>query len=546
MTREDLQNFIRNNCFTKSGREGFNNRVSKESWWVNKNHTEVLDRIKEETSFYDGDDSIVIRCWFIHHDIFMSPKCVVCGNNTNFDTFKEGFFRTCSNKCATSDPIRNNKIKEKLDYVAIQEKLRQTNLEKYGVEYWFQTKESTKQIKQTKLEKYGDKNYNNPDKNKQTNLEKYGNEYWFTSNEGKKKLQESKLQNGGGSFVLPREINEKLNDSDLLVSMNETMSMTEIADVLKVTPRTIKLKFDKFGLTPKFHPNRSCLLQGKLLDDIKEFYDSTIIFNDNKTISPKELDFFFPEKNLAIELNGVYWHSEDGTTESKKYTHSNKLALCQEKGIDLIQITDIEYSEKKDLVISLIQNRLGVNRKIPARKCKVSVLSKETLKDFLNTYHLQGNIASSISYGLYHDNELVSVMTFGKTRFSKKKTYEYELLRFCNKIGISVIGSANKLFKHFIKEHNPSEVISYCDLSKFTGNVYEKMGFDLSHTSNPNYFYYTRNENPISRYQAQKHKLCHLLVNFDPEKSESENMFSNGYRRYWDCGMNVYIWKSPR
>lgn len=540
MTRKDLKDFIHNNCFTKKGRYGFNNRVSKKSWWINKNHTEILDKIISETSFYKGDD-IVTRCWFIYHDVFMAPKCVVCGNNTNFNTFSLGFRRTCSNKCATSDPARNNKIKEKLDYVAIQEKVKKTNLEKYGVEHWFQTEQSVEKIKQTKIEKYGCEKYNNPEKSKQTCLEKYGSEYWFTSEPGKKSIEKAREENGG-SHHNDLETNIKINNPELLSELNETMSMTEIADLFEVNPRTIKLKLEKFDIQPKFHPNRTCLLQGKLLDEIKEFYDGTINFNDNKVIAPKELDLFFPDKNLAIELNGIYWHSEDGT-EPKKYNHLNKMLLCKEQDIDLIQFTDIEYKENKEMIINLIKNRLGMNKKIPARKCVIKTLDNNTRKKFLESNHLQGNINSSISYGLYYQDEIVSVMTFGKSRYNKK--YEYELLRFCNKNGLSVIGAANKLFNHFIKDINPDSIISYCDLSKFTGRVYEKMGFLHSHNSSPNYFYYSRHKT-LSRYQAQKHKLGNILDNFDQSKSESENMFNHGYRRYWDCGMGVFIWNKPR
>jgi len=66
-------------------------------------------------------------------------------------------------------------------------------------------------------------------------------------------------------------------------------------------------------------------------------------------------------------------------------------------------------------------------------------------------------------------------MTFGKPRYNRK--YEYELLRYCS--SYTVIGGAEKLFSYFLNTYTPKSIISYCDLSKFTGRVYNRLGFIL-------------------------------------------------------------------
>ena len=129
-------------------------------------------------------------------------------------------------------------------------------------------------------------------------------------------------------------------------------------------------------------------------------------------------------------------------------------------------------------------------------------------------------------------------MTFRKPRFNNK--FEYELIRACSKIGHKIHGGASRLLKQFETEYKPKSLISYCDISKFNGKVYEKLGFTLSHLSAPNYFYHNKSIF-FSRYDAQKHKLSKILDNFDSSRSESWNMFNNGYSRYWDCGNKVYI-----
>ena len=133
-------------------------------------------------------------------------------------------------------------------------------------------------------------------------------------------------------------------------------------------------------------------------------------------------------------------------------------------------------------------------------------------------------------------------MTFAKPRFNKK--YDYELIRFCNKSGFSVIGGASKLFNYFIKNYNtksPKSIITYANRRFSNGKIYETLGFKFLRKTEPNYFYFKKNTlTLLSRNQFQKHKLKDKLSLFDYNLSESENMFNNDYRRIYDCGNLVY------
>ena len=129
-------------------------------------------------------------------------------------------------------------------------------------------------------------------------------------------------------------------------------------------------------------------------------------------------------------------------------------------------------------------------------------------------------------------------MTFGKTRFSKK--YEYEMIRFCNKKFISVVGGASKLYKYFIRNYKPKSVISYANRRYSDGNLYDKLGFKFSHFSTPNYWYFKNNQKLYSRIMFQKHKLKDLLESYDSNKSEIENMIANNYQRIFDCGNIIF------
>lgn len=263
--------------------------------------------------------------------------------------------------------------------------------------------------------------------------------------------------------------------------------------------------------------------------------------NRNLLSETKELDIIIPSKQIAIEYDGLYWHNEL-KKQDKKY-HLNKTIECNKKGIRLIHIFEDEWINKQEIVKSRLKAILGVtDNKIPARKCGIRKVERKECKEFLNKNHIQGSVNSSIKYGLYYNNELVSVMTFCKPRKNlgqEGNNNGYELLRFCNKLDTIVIGGASKLFKYFLKEYNPKSVISYADRRWNTGEVYEKMGFIFDHFSEPNYFYIIGQQR-YNRFNYRKDLL--VKQGFDKNKSEHQIMLERGIYRIYDCGTKVYKW----
>ena len=182
--------------------------------------------------------------------------------------------------------------------------------------------------------------------------------------------------------------------------------------------------------------------------------------------------------------------------------------------------------------------------RIFARKCIVKDVSTKEAMQFLDKNHIQGRCKAKYHYGLFYNNELVSLMTFGHTRQQRKynKDYNntYELLRFCNKLNTNVIGGASKLLKHFIDDIKPNEIITYADKRWSVGNLYETLGFVHTHDSRPNYFYIfgQKREN---RFRYRKGQL--IKQGFDKNKTEHEIMLERGIYRIYDCGTMVYKWK---
>jgi hypothetical protein len=267
-------------------------------------------------------------------------------------------------------------------------------------------------------------------------------------------------------------------------------------------------------------------------------YKNEIIQKDRSILSKQELDIYIPNNNIAIEYNGLYWHNE--LNKPSNY-HLNKTKLCEDKGIKLIHIFEDEWIHKKDIVKSRLKNILGLtSNKIYARKCIIKNIDTKLSKEFLNTNHIQGHVNSSIKLGLYYNDELVSIMTFGslrKTMGKNKIDGSYELLRFCNKLDTTVIGGANKLLSHFIKNYNPNEIISYADRRWSNGNLYEKLGFEFSHNSKPNYWYVKQLKREY-RFKYRKNIL--VKEGYDPTKSEHEIMLEREIYRIYDCGNKCY------
>ena len=419
----------------------------------------------------------------------------------------------------------------------IKNKSKQTIKEKYGVEHYTLTKEYKLKNLQSRIEKYGDDLYQR-EKYRQTCLKKYGVENTFQDENIKQKIKEIiKLRSDveySSQEHLSKESLQILSNKDILkdyIITNKISGTVELGNKLNISQSCAYNYVERYGLL-----NNLTYSGSSLEKDIREYINKNFQTENNiKILDGKEIDIFIPKLNIGIEFNGNYWHNE--YKKPIKY-HQSKSKLAEEKGIFLYHIFEYEWNTKKEQILNQLNNLLGINtQKIYARKCIIKEVNNNEKKMFLELNHLQGNDSSSIKLGLYFNNELVSLMTFTKPRFNKK--YEWELSRFCSKENCNVIGGASKLFKYFINNYNPQTIISYSDIAKTRGNLYDKLGFNLETISNPNYIW-TNGQYNLSRYQCQKHKL--LEQGFEG-KSETEIMHNRGYYRIYDCGNKVWIWK---
>jgi hypothetical protein len=467
----------------------------KESYWRKYGYGAIYDQIIQNTMFMCNQDTLQLseRIVGLKSGLNIHPKCITCGNPVMIIE-RDHFSEYCSKPCFYKDPnFKQKKIEsfKKVDKVAAKTKRSKTMLEKYGVEYNSQRAEIKEILSESKIK------YSKPDA-----LEKLLDKEWLYKN-----------------------------------YITDKRTLVDIAEELDVFYGTVGDYCRSYEFPISQRSNYS-LEEVQLMRFIEECGFASE--SDKIELDGYEIDIYLKDLNFGIEVDGAYWHSYNRfETTKEKNKHLSKTVKCLEKGINLIHIFDLEWKNKKDIVKSIVASKLGISNKIYARSCSILEVSKEDTKKFNETNHIQGHTGSSVNLGLYYNDQLVMLMTFGKPRFNKG--YQWELIRLSTLLNNTVTGGASKLFKHFNDNYlqiNES-VICYSDRRFGEGNVYNKLGFEFTKSTPPGY-YWTNGNIIWSRTKFQKAKLSKLLSIFDPKKSEAENMFDNKYRRLWDCGVNVW------
>lgn len=277
----------------------------------------------------------------------------------------------------------------------------------------------------------------------------------------------------------------------------------------------------------------------EFIDFITNKYKEDIIYNYE--IDGYICDIFLPNDKIGFNFIGLFKNSDINVDKNHQLILYKKFKL---KGYKLIQIFEDQWVSKGDIIKSRISTLLNKSDKIFARNCKIREISdNKIVREFLIKNHIQGFVGSKIKLGLFYNDELVSLMTFGNLRKSlgqKSKEGSYELIRFCNKLNTSTIGGASKLFRYFINTYNPSYITSYADkMWSNNTNMYEKIGMSYISESKPSY-YYIVDDKRKGRFDYRKDKL--VSQGFNKNISEYEICKMCGIIRIYDCGSIKYNW----
>ncbi len=511
---------------------------------------------------------------------------------------------TCIKKYGVDNPLKNKEVRDKIketclerygvdnprQSIEISEKIKETCIKRYGVNYTLKSKEVRDKIKETNLERYGNESHLSSeiirDKIKETNLERYGNESPFGNRDIIDKIKIKNLENYNVEYNFQREdIKEKIKEThNKKYGVNHYLLSDKYKEIkFKEYDKQIRERYNSLNIKEvyengtldfycseckdykninihllhqryKFN-NELCTICNPLYssvnytskseEEIKEFIESLNIETkkDRTILNGNEIDVYIEDYKIGFEHNGVYWHNE--FNKPKDY-HLDKTVLAKERGVKLVHIWEDLWLNKQEIVKSRILNLLNLSpNKIYARKCIVKKASSSDSREFLNMNHLQGNANAAVKLGLYYNDELVLLMTFGSLRKNlgqKAIEGDYELTRFANKLNTTVVGGASRLFKHFIKEYKPERLISYadCDWSpNEQDNLYTKLGFNyLGHTG-LNYWWVVDGIRE-NRFKFRKDIL--VKEGADPSMTEVEIMHDKGYYRCFGTGNYKFEW----
>jgi len=500
-------------------------RFLKPKMFIEKLGSSLYETIVKNTQFLDKETALPQRVHCYLNDIFSAPKCNVCNKEVKYNS-NTGYQKYCGNSCRFKD-MEN-----------IHRKIKTTNIEKYGTSNFLASESGKQKIKKTNLQKYGVENYTQ-------------------TNEYKERLKSGDIQRNPNTEKVIQTykvknynlLKTKYPTIEPLFSEQEYQGAASYDVLYNWKCKNCNTVFERWLNNNYPLECPTCKPKGTFFENyFKNFlnkHNINYIFRDRTQLPGSELDFYFPQYNLAIEINGLYWHSEKNILD-KKY-HLKKTEEAIKRNIRLIQIFEDELYEKMPIVISRIKHSLKLKTyKVYARKCQITKVDLNLKRNFLNKNHIQGDIFSKHNYGLYYKNRLVALMCFHDLRRvtgNDSKENNYELTRYCTLKNFKIIGGAGKLLSHFVKTHNPESILSYADRRWSDGNVYEKLGFVFQGFTSINYWYTKNYKERKHRFQFQKHLLKEKLKTFDPNLSEYENMMNNGYTRIWDCGHGKYIFQ---
>lgn len=445
-------------------------------------------------------------------------------NYSKTDEWKNKVNATCQAKYNTLYVTQTSQQKEKS---------RETCMEKYGVPNYAMTSECQTRISETMNKRYGVDRIAQSEDGRQkmadTMTEKYGLPYYCATDDFRRIM-------GDRYESLLQHVNCKI------IAVDSWWQVRYHCNVCG-NDCTEQAQFIRYRIRNNVSPCTICVPKNPPVSvgetEVKHYIESLgckVDHYDVDFLDKLGADIVVEANKIIIEYDGLYWHSE--LYKSKNY-HVLKKLLAEQKGYRLIHIFSDEWIYKNDIVKSRLRYLFGMNsvNKVYARDCDVRDVDTVTAREFLEHNHIQGNVNSSVRYGLYHEGKLVSLMTFGSSRFESGVT---ELLRFCSDRDLNVVGGAGKLFNAFVKDHpEVDHIVSYADARWSTGHAfYEKLGFEFTAMSSPGY-YIVDGDIRRNRMQFQKHKIAGPG---DEGKTEHEITLERGLYRIYDCGQYRYDW----
>lgn len=525
--------------------------------WANT-HPHHKEAVIKLTQFLSAKAPLRQRVWHLAHQDYHLRRCDGgCGTVVEWCPSRNVYNRFCGPKCSTASAVVSSRKRDTVrsrygvdNIFSNVEYIKKARVKALGVEHALQSPTIVEKMKQTNLERYGATSILCTEKHITYRQKCVDNIGWaevcrrISATKQARKSRATWCSAFGSHLPDPASTYDRLNDPIWLREINQSYNLVDIANMLGVRQPTVTKAFQRHGIAVAHNKSAP---QNAIEMFVRSIVgDQEVESNTKRVITPYEIDIYVPNRNIAIEFNGIFWHGEVNGRKPKQY-HANKTQMCADKGIRLLHIFEHEWANSQSIVESKLRVVFGcVSEKFHARTCEVVPLSWQDAAPLLDKWHMQGAGPRGECVGLLHCGTVVSVLTFGKDRFSGES--RFEIYRYASAPNTVVVGGFSRLMKRMVQTSGAIEVISYADLrwSTVDGSVYQRSGFVYTGSTEPNYYYFQPRypTKLYSRIKFQKHKLPGLLENFDPSKTEWENMQDHGFDRIWDCGHARWVWKA--
>lgn len=556
-------------------------------------------------------------------------ECLTC-QKTFSVTFKEFKKQFCSVKCAQNSTSTRDKIKETNEKLyggtgfagkqgipwfnmteeekeTSRKKQAATNMSRYGYENVLSSPEIREKLSKTNKERYGAENVfsgdsslreNIDNKRDYTNLSEVMKDRWNTMDVDEQEKIVSDLQKGYKNFVSTISPERRLEVSKRQSEARKSFFANETSSERKERQERHSVALQKAWNNYSDEEKDSIIQQRNVsAAKSKKNYRAISKLNrkwHNYLLEETGINFEYEFNvgkynydlrygNLVIDINPTASHNSNisfahltGLCDSKepecqkhkfkdKNYHLNRAETLQAAGYDWLFVFEHNSREK---VVSLVKAKLGLNKRIGARKCKVEEIDSKVAKDFINEIHLLGmNRKMTVNLALTLDGEILGVMSFR----TKESHSDWELYRLVFKNDVMVIGGAKKLWNHFISKYSPTTVMTYADYNIGAGKVYESFGMVLKKKPRPVKFWsniktgeYINNNSlligadRVVASWAKKSGKDYFIVGRDEQDFVDRGglsvygTFPNneqiaehyGFVKVYDCGYQEFLWRN--
>ena len=449
---------------------------------------------------------------------------------------KYGFEESAKSELVKHKRIKTNLLRygktSTLQVPEVKEKIRKTNLEKYGDQNPARNLEIQNKIKATNLNRYGDEyaisSHQVREKIKKTNLERFGCQTPFQSSEVQNKIKLNNLKKYNVKFFSQTLKYKQIRIQNHKMHEIKGFTIKDLSEKYNLSDSTIRhiilrMKSDQdlFKVLNNYHNNQT-LIEKILINEMDLSFHNKF-FDKAKHPNIKYKVDFKIDDILAINVDGLYWHSE--VNQPDKWYHYKLRETFENNQIRIMQFREDEVLQKLDIIKSMYLNYLGRSEKIFARKTQIRMVNQAQADGFLEKNHIMGTYKAK-HIGLFIGNDLVSILSY--------KFYDSNLKieRFCSKLNTTIVGGFSKLLNYLEKNFSYNQIDYWVDLRYGTGKYLEALGFQKEKDTLG--WKWTDFQTTYNRLQCR--------ANMDDRKlSEKEYAQELGWHKIWDAGQRLYI-----